>query len=70
MDKYSDEFTIPRSFVAGVLGQDWEDSDKQKEMRDDLSWVVYDFREVYENGTIIELGYTKFDEQAHPGEQT
>ena len=62
MYKYSDEFTMPRSFVAGVLGQDWEDSDKQKEMRDDLSWVAYDFREVYENGTIIELGYTKFDE--------
>lgn len=62
MDKYSDEFTMPRSFVAGVLGQDWEDSDKQKDMRDDLSWVAYDFREVYENGTIIELGYTKFDE--------
>lgn len=62
MDKYSDEFTMPRSFVAGVLGQDWEDSDKQKEMRDDLSWIAYDFREVYENGTIIELGYTKFDE--------
>lgn len=62
MDKYSDEFTMPRSFVAGVLGQDWEDSDKQKEMRDDLSWVAYDFREVYENGTIIELGYTKYDE--------
>lgn len=62
MDKYSQEFTLPRSFVSGVLGQDWEDSDKQKEMRDDLSWVAYDFREVYENGTIIELGYTKFDE--------
>ena len=62
MDKYSDEFTMPRSFVAGVLGQDWEDSDKQKEMRDDLSWVAYDFRTVYENGTIIEEGYTKFDE--------
>lgn len=67
MDKYSDEFTMPRSFVAGVLGQDWEDSDKQKEMRDDLSWVAYDFRTVYENGTIIEEGYTKFDELSkHP----
>lgn len=60
--KYAKEFTLPRSFVAGVLGQDWEDSDEQKEMRNDLSWVAYDFREVYENGTIIELGYTKFDE--------
>lgn len=61
-NKYAKEFTLPRSFVAGVLGQDWEDSDEQKEMRNDLSWVAYDFREVYENGTIIELGYTKYDE--------
>ena len=60
-EKYAEEFTLPRSFVAGCLGQDWEDSDKQKEMRSDLSWVAYDFREVYENGTIIELGYTKMD---------
>lgn len=62
MDKYSDEFTMPRSFVSGVLGQDWEGTDKQKEMRDDLSWISYDFRTLYENGTIIEEGYTKYDE--------
>lgn len=61
-NKYAKEFTLPRSFVAGVLGQDWEGNDDQMEMRNDLSWVAYDFREVYENGTIIELGYTKFDE--------
>lgn len=61
-EKYSREFTLPRSFVAGCLGQDWENSDKQKKMRSDLSWVAYDFREVYENGTIIELGYTRWDE--------
>lgn len=56
--KYAQEFTLPRSFVSGVLGQDWEGSDKQLEMREDLSWVAYDFREVYENGTIVEIGYT------------
>ena len=61
-NKYAKEFTLPRSFVAGVLGQDWEGNDDQMEMRNDLSWVAYDFREVYENGTIIELGYTKYDE--------
>ena len=61
-EKYSQEFTLPRSFVSGVLGQDWEGTDKQKQMRSDLSWVAYDFREVYENGTIIELGYTRKDE--------
>ena len=62
LEKYSQEFTMPRSFVSGVLGQDWEGSDKQKQMRSDLSWVAYDFREVYENGTIVELGYTLKDE--------
>ena len=56
-EKYSKDFTLPRSFVAGVLGQDWEDTDKQKEMRDDLSWITYDYREIYENGTIMELDY-------------
>jgi len=60
-EKYAEEFTLPRSFVAGCLGQDWENSDKQKEMRSDLSWVAYDFREVYENGTISEVGYTRRD---------
>ena len=61
-EKYSQEFTLPRSFVSGVIGQDWEGTDKQKQMRSDLSWVAYDFREVYENGTIVELGYTRKDE--------
>ena len=61
-EKYSQEFTLPRSFVSGVIGQDWEGTDKQKQMRSDLSWIAYDFREVYENGTIVELGYTRKDE--------
>lgn len=61
MEKYSQEFTLPRSFVAGCLGQDWINSYRQKEMRSDLSWIAYDFREVYENGTIIELDYTGKD---------
>lgn len=60
--KYAQDFTLPRSFISGVLGQDWEGTDKQKEMRSDLSWVAYDFREVYENGTIVEVGYTNRDD--------
>ena len=59
--KYSKEFTMPRSFVAGCLGQDWEGTGKQKEMREDLSWVCYDYREVYENGVIVEIDYTGKD---------
>lgn len=60
-NKYSKEFTMPRSFVAGCLGQDWEGTGKQKEMREDLSWVCYDYREVYENGVIVEIDYTGKD---------
>ena len=65
--KYSKDFTIPRSFVSGVINSDWEGTPEQIERRKDLSWVCYDYREIYENGTIIELDY--FDERGHlPGE--
>lgn len=65
--KYSNDFTIPRSFVSGVINSDWEDTLEQHERRKDLSWVCYDYREIYENGVIIELDY--FEESEHlPGE--
>ena len=65
--KYSKDFTIPRSFVSGVINSDWENTPEQIERRKDLSWVCYDYREIYINGTIIELDY--FDERGHlPGE--
>ena len=67
VSKYSKDFTIPRSFVSGVINSDWEGTPEQIERRKDLSWVCYDYREIYENGTIIELDY--FDERGHlPGE--
>jgi len=56
-EKYSNEFKIPRGFVAGVLNQDWEGTEEQKKKRADISWVCYDYRVVYENGTIEELDY-------------
>lgn len=66
--KYSKDFTIPRSFVSGVINSDWEDTPEQHERRKDLSWVCYDYREIYENGVIIELDY--LDEGEHlPGEK-
>ena len=65
--KYSKDFTIPRSFVSGVINTDWENTPEQIERRKDLSWVCYDYREVYSNGVIVELDY--FDERDHlPGE--
>ena len=65
--KYSKDFTIPRSFVSGVINSDWENTPEQIERRKDLSWVCYDYREIYSNGVIVELDY--FDERDHlPGE--
>lgn len=65
--KYSKDFTIPRSFVSGVINTDWENTPEQIERRKDLSWVCYDYREIYSNGVIVELDY--FDERDHlPGE--
>ena len=66
--KYSNDFTIPRSFVSGVINTDWENTPEQIERRKDLSWVCYDYREIYSNGVIIELDY--MDEGEHlPGEK-
>ena len=66
--KYSKDFTIPRSFVSGVINSDWENTTEQIERRGDLSWVCYDYREIYANGVIIELDY--LDEGEHlPGEK-
>ena len=66
--KYSKDFTIPRSFVSGIINSDWEDTPEQHERRKDLSWVCYDYREIYENGVNIELDY--MDEGEHlPGEK-
>ena len=65
--KYSKDFTIPRSFVSGVINTDWENTPEQIERRKDLSWVCYDYREIYSNGVIVELDY--FDERDNlPGE--
>ena len=65
--KYADTFTLPRSFVAGMLGQDWEGTDKQKEMRSDLYCVCYDYRLVNEKGISEELNYREHHNM-FPGE--
>lgn len=62
-NKYSKDFTIPRSFVSGVINQDWEATEKQIEMRNDLSFITYDYREVYDNGQVIEVDY----DDTYPG---
>lgn len=66
--KYSKDFTIPRSFVSGIINSDWENTPEQIERRKDLSWVCYDYRETYDNGVILELDYFK-DCENLPGEK-
>lgn len=66
--KYSKDFTIPRSFVSGVINTDWENTPEQIERRKDLSWVCYDYREIYSNGVIVELDYLDEGENL-PGEK-
>lgn len=43
-EKYQSSFTNPRSFVAGCLGQKWEDKAEQIEYSGDLHFVCYDYR--------------------------
>lgn len=66
--KYSKDFTIPRSFVSGIINSDWENTPEQIERKKDLSWVCYDYRETYDNGVILELDYFK-DGENLPGEK-
>lgn len=58
--KYLGKFKMPRSFVAGCLGQDWEGTPEQMEMRNDLSWMCYDYRKVYDNEYTVELDYSGY----------
>lgn len=55
--KYKQEFTNPRSFVAGVLGQDWKNFKVQEERRKDLDLICYDYRFVKKDGSVEELDY-------------
>lgn len=59
-EKYLGDFKMPRSFVAGCIAQDWKNTPKQIEIRNDLCWVYYDIREIYENESIIELDYSGY----------
>lgn len=64
-EKYLGKFKMPRSFVAGCLAQDWEGIAEQIEMRNDLSWVCYDYREIYDNETIVEIDYSGYIDKAY-----
>lgn len=56
-NKYKRVFTNPRSFVAGVLGQDWNDTPEQRSIRKDLCVICYDYRFVSYDGSVNEIDY-------------
>jgi DNA ligase (NAD+) len=45
-EKYAEQFTNPRSFVSGVLNRDYSEDPEYYEMRNDLSIVIYDWRQI------------------------
>lgn len=53
-EKWEKKFKMPRSFVSGCLGRDWEDNEENREMRQDLSFVCYDYN-IKDDDRIIEL---------------
>ena len=57
--KYAEEFTNPRSFVAGVIGRDYNqfDTDFQSKLMD-LSIKIYDYRR-FEDGEWIDHEWTE-----------
>ena len=62
-NKYMNDFVNPRSFVAGLLGSDYSEDIKDK--LKDLSIVIYDIKEITENG-IIEYDFTDFNYKDKP----
>jgi len=50
-EKYAEQFTNPRSFVSGVLNRDYSEDPEYLAMRNDLSIVIYDWRQI--NGGIV-----------------
>lgn len=59
LDKYTERFTNPRSFVSGVLNRDYEANDQEfMEMLNDLSIVIYDYRR-FEDGEWVDHEWTE-----------
>ena len=59
LDKYTERFTNPRSFVSGVLNRDYEANDQEfMEMLNDLSIVIYDYRR-FEDGEWVDYEWTE-----------
>lgn len=57
--KYS-EYVNPRSFVAGILGSDYEDTKEFIEVLNDLSIVIYDIK-VIDSDEIVDFDFDNFE---------
>ena len=58
-EKYAEQFTNPRSFVSGVLNRDYSEDPEYYAMRNDLSIVIYDWRQIDDNGIVKDHDWTK-----------
>ena len=61
-EKYGEQFTNPRSFVSGVLNRDYSEDEDFYSMRNDLSIVIYDWRQIT-NGIVKDHDWTKLNVQ-------
>lgn len=66
-EKYGEQFTNPRSFVSGVLNRDYSEDEDFYSMRNDLSLVFYDYRQVT-NGLVKDYDWTKLNIKMTPAD--
>ena len=59
-EKYAEQFTNPRSFVSGVLNRDYSEDPEYLAMRNDLSIIIYDWRQIT-NGIVKDREWTKLN---------
>ena len=59
-EKYAEQFTNPRSFVSGVLNRDYSEDPEYYAMRNDLSIVIYDWRQI-SGGIVKDREWTKLN---------
>ena len=57
--RYADQFANTRSFVAGVLGRDYEDTAEFRSLVDDLTIVIYDVRYL-DDGSWVDADWAEF----------
>lgn len=58
-EKYAEQFTNPRSFVSGILNRDYSEDPEYYAMRNDLSIIIYDWRQIDDNGIVKDHDWTK-----------